>query len=71
MADVRTKRAPNNVPRKNAQGFSPPRRREEQKKREREKGKQKEGKYERKYERLVVTCAPGTGKNNEETREET
>ena len=42
MADVRTKRAPNNVPRKNAQGFSPPRRREEQKKKkEREKGKQK------------------------------
>lgn len=40
------------------------------KNRERER-KAKKGKYERKYERLVVTCAPGTGKNNEETREET
>lgn len=40
------------------------------KKREGER-KAKKGKYERKYERLVVTCAPGSGKNNEETREET
>ena len=49
MADVRTKRARrNNVPRKNAQGFSPPRRREERKKKKKEESKKKKEKYERK-----------------------